>query len=193
MQPADLNAFLRDLEAFGISNDQREADRSKKMLNLERDTAELVSILIRASKAWKILEIGTSNGFSTIWLANSAGPDCEIVSIDRDQSKSAMARENLTRAGLLDRVHLRVGEATSIVAELEGPFDLVFFDGDRTTAPEQLRLLLPKLAPTALVLADNVLSHPQEIAGYLEAVRESGQFDHVVVPVGKGLSIACRR
>ena len=132
MQPADLNAFLRDLEVFGIANDQRETDRSKKMLNLERDTAELVSILIRSSKARKILEIGTSNGFSTIWLAKAAGPDCEIVSIDRDPAKSAMARENLTRAGLLDRVDLRIGEATSIVAELEGPFDLVFFDGDRT-------------------------------------------------------------
>ncbi|MEQ1883994.1 MAG: class I SAM-dependent methyltransferase [Bryobacteraceae bacterium] len=193
MLPAELRDFLANLEAFGQANDQQQAERSKKMLNLEHETAALVSILIRASKARRILEIGTSNGYSTIWLADAAGPTGRVVSIDRDAEKIAFARENLNQAGLLNRVDLRVGEATGIITGLDGPFDVIFFDGDRTTAPGQLKILLPKLAPSALVLADNVLSHPEEIAGYINMIQSLAGFEHTVVPVGKGLSIACLR
>jgi predicted O-methyltransferase YrrM len=103
-----------------------------------------------------------------------------------------MAKENLERAGLLDRTELLLGDATEIVAGLKGPFDAVFFDADRFSAPEQLALLLPKLSPDALLLADNVLSHPEEIAGYLAAVNALTDFEHTIVPVGKGLSVAFR-
>jgi predicted O-methyltransferase YrrM len=103
-----------------------------------------------------------------------------------------MARENLVRAGFENYVELRLGDASAIARELPGPFDLVFFDADRVTAPEQLRILLPKLTPRALLLADNVLSHPSEIAGYLNAVMALTDFEHVIVPIGKGLSIPSR-
>jgi predicted O-methyltransferase YrrM len=192
MPSVELDAFLCELEASGHANDQRESDRSKKMLNLERATAELVSMLIRLSRARRILEIGTSNGFSTIWLANAAGPEGRVTSIDRNAGKTALARENLERAGLLNRVDLRVGEATNVVASLSGPFDFVFFDADRWTAPDQVRELMPKLSPSALLVADNALSHPDEIAGYLAAIRAMPEFEHIVVPIGKGLSIASR-
>jgi len=75
------------------------------------------------------------------------------------------------------------------VAGLEGPFDCVFFDADRVSAPDQLRLLLPRLSPDVLLLADNVLSHPNEIAGYLAALEALRDFERVVVPLGKGLSV----
>jgi predicted O-methyltransferase YrrM len=103
-----------------------------------------------------------------------------------------MAKENLERAGLSENTELLLGDATEIVAGLNGPFDAVFFDADRISAPEQLKLLWPKLAPDALLLADNVLSHPEEIAGYLAAVDARTDFEHSIVPVGKGLSVAFR-
>jgi predicted O-methyltransferase YrrM len=114
-----------------------------------------------------------------------------VISIDADAAKHALADANLRRAGLRDLVDLRQGEATAIVATLPGPFDFVFFDADRRSAPAQLELLLPRLTPGALVLADNALSHPEEIAGYLAAVAGRSEFDHMIVPVGKGLSVAC--
>ncbi len=136
------------MEQQGRENDERESDRVRKMLNLEPDTAKLLNILARSSGARRVLEIGTSNGYSTIWLASAvAETGGKIISIERSPEKQAMARENLGRAGLLDRVELRLGDATAIVRELTGPFDFVFFDADRISAPEQLRLLLPKLAP----------------------------------------------
>jgi predicted O-methyltransferase YrrM len=115
------------------------------------------------------------------------------MSIERDAYKQEHADANLRRAGLRETVDLLLGEATPIVAALAGPFDCVFFDADRHSAPEQVAALLPKLAPDALLLADNVLSHPNEIAGYLAALEGLPDFDRLVVPIGKGLSVAYRR
>jgi len=189
----DIPGLLAELERLGAENDVRETDRAKKMLNLEPETAQLLSILLRSSGAKRVLEIGTSNGYSTIWLANAvAETRGQVISVERSAEKQAMARENLERAGLLARVSLVLGDATEVVKELAGPFDFVFFDADRWSAPEQLKILTPKLAAQVFITADNVLSHPEEIEGYLKAVSELAGFDHLVVPVGKGLSVAFR-
>jgi predicted O-methyltransferase YrrM len=190
MEP-HLRDLLTELEAFGRSNDAREPERGNQMLNLDPVTAHLLGILVRAGRRTRLLEIGTSNGYSTLWLAWATRPfGGRVISIDRDPAKQALADANLHRAGLRGVVELRQGDATEVVAALAGPFDFVFFDADRRSAPAQLVALLPRLAPGALVLADNALSHPDEIAGYLAAVAARPEFDQMVVPVGKGLSIA---
>ena len=188
-----IRDLLRELEEFGRENDARATERPRLMLNLEPASAQLLSILVRASGVTRAVEIGTSNAYSTIWLAWSLAPaDGRIISIDRNPDKHALARENLTRAKLLDRVELRTGDATEIARELTGPFDLVFLDADRRKFPEQFQILLPKLAEKVLVIADNVLSHPEEIADYLNLISNLADFQHTNVPVGKGLSIAYR-
>jgi predicted O-methyltransferase YrrM len=190
---ASLHDLLAELEEQGRLNDEREQERSKKMLNLEPETARFISMLLRSSRRTRLLEIGTSNGYSTIWLAWAMRvTGGHVTSIDRSAEKHRLAEENLRRAGLREMVELHQGDATSIGADLPGPFDCVFFDADRLSAPAQLSLLLPKLTPDALLLADNALSHPDEIAGYLAAVTARSDFDHMVIPVGKGLSVAYR-
>jgi predicted O-methyltransferase YrrM len=89
-------------------------------------------------------------------------------------------------------VELRTGDATEIARQLAGPFDLVFLDADRRKFPEHMQELLPKLAPKVLLIADNVFSHPEEIADYLKLVSSLVDFQHTTVPIGKGLSIAYR-
>jgi predicted O-methyltransferase YrrM len=188
-----LRKLLRELEQQGLENDARTTERSRMMLNLEPASAQLVSILVRASGVTRALEIGTSNAYSTIWLAWSLAPaGGRIISVDRNPDKHALARDNLRRAGFLDVVELRKGDATEIVRELAGPFDLVFLDADRRKFPEIMEVLLPKIAKRALVIADNVHSHPEEIAGYLKLISSLLDFQHTTVPVGKGLSIAFR-
>src|SRR5262249_26963555 len=115
-----------------------------------------------------------------------------LITIEREADKAAQARQNISRAGLANWVDLRVGEATEVVAGLPGPIDAVFFDADRLSAPEQLRLLLPRLEADVLPAADNALTYPQEIAEYLEAVGCLPGFKSMIVPVGKGLHVAHR-
>ena len=188
-----LRELLQEIEEHGRENDARATERPRKMLNLEPASAQLLSILVRASGVTRAVEIGTSNAYSTIWLAWSLAPaGGRIVSIDRNPDKHALARENLRRADLLDRVELRTGDASEIARQLTGPFDLVFLDADRRKFPEQIQILLPKLTQKVLVVADNVLSHPEEIAEYLKLISSLADFQHTIVPVGKGLSIAYR-
>ena len=190
-----VKTVLGELEEWGLANDARESERSKRMLNLEPDTAQLIGILIRSGAYKQLLEIGTSNGYSTIWLAWAARETGgRVTSIEQNPAKLELAEANLKRAGLREFVELHQGDATQIISELTGPFDLVFFDAHRESYPVQLALVLPRLTQRALLLADNVHSHPDEIAGYLEAMSaRQDEFDHVVVGVGKGLSVAYRQ
>lgn len=186
-----LRALLADLYERGQEHDARQRRHGDRLRNLEPETAALVSVLVRSSGSKRLLEIGTSNGYSTIWLAWAAArTGGRLVSIELDPGRQRLSDENLGRAGLRDRVDLVLGDATDVIEDLSGPFDLVFFDADRVSAPAQLEKLLPRLAPDAVLLADNVLSHPEEISGYLAALESLDGFDRLVVRVGKGLSIA---
>jgi predicted O-methyltransferase YrrM len=188
-----FSALLVELEEHGRQHDAAEPEHDKRMLNLERPTAELLALWARSARRQHVLEIGTSNGYSTVWLAWAlSATSGHLISVDRDPAKHALADANLHRAGLRARVDLVTGDATGVVEELPGPFDCVFFDADRYSAPAQLALLLPKLAPDVLLFADNARSHPQEIAGYLAAVAALPGFEHTIIAVGKGLSVAHR-
>jgi len=191
----ELDQLLRHLEVEGQRNDSREKDRRKKFLNLERPTAELIYVLLQASGRKNVLEIGTSNGYSTIWIAAAlkACDDARFISIEISPEKLVLARKNLAAAGLGHRVELREGHATELIADLKGPFDCVFFDADRVSAPSQLRLLLPRLSGDVFLLADNALSHPEEISAYKTMVEQLPGFICTLTPVGKGLHIAWRR
>jgi len=190
-----LDQLLGELEVQGQRNDARVKDRKKKFLNLERPTAELIHLLLQASRRKHVLEIGTSNAYSTIWIAAALRncDDARFVSIEISPEKLALARKNLARAGFERRVELKEGNATEVVAGLQGPFDCVFFDADRVSAPAQLRLLLPKLSDDVLLLADNALSHPEEISAYKDFVEHLSGFVYALAPVGKGLHLAWRR
>jgi predicted O-methyltransferase YrrM len=191
---APLAPLLRELETFGREHDARETEHKRKMLNLDRETAELVYILLLAGNRKTLLEIGTSNGYSTIWLAAAAKANGgTVVSIDRNPEKHAMARENIGRAGLRDYVTLVTGDATETIAAVSGTFDAVFFDADRISAPAQLQLLESRLTPNALLLCDNVLSHPAEVTEYLQILNAKQGWTAATFAIGKGLHVAYRR
>lgn len=188
----ELEPLLRELEEFGREHDARENVHARKMLNLDPQTAELVYLFLRFGKRKSLLEIGTSNGYSTIWLAAAAREnEGTVISIDRNPEKHAMAKQNLERAGLTQYVTLVTSDATKALDERKGsPFDAVLFDADRVSAPAQLALLEKILTPDALLLCDNVLSHPAEVAEYLRIVGERKNTIGLTVPIGKGLHVA---
>ena len=107
-----LTALLDELARFGKENDARETERLRRMLNITPDTGRLLWIMVGTSRATRILEVGTSNAYSTIWLADAArGTGGRVISLELDSAKVVLARGNLTRAGLGDRVEIRAGRA----------------------------------------------------------------------------------
>ncbi|HEY0792987.1 MAG TPA: class I SAM-dependent methyltransferase [Chthoniobacterales bacterium] len=190
-----ITQVLHRLEALGQAHDRTETNHSRKLLNLERATAELLQVLVLSSRRRRILEIGTSNGYSAVWLAAAlrAIPGAQpLLTIEQNPAKAQEARANLAAAGLREWANVVEGSATDTVKTLTDRFDCVFFDADRVSAAEQLQLLLPKLEPHLMLLADNALSHPAELAGYLLAVEALPDFITTTVPVGKGLHVAVR-
>jgi predicted O-methyltransferase YrrM len=188
-----LLALLDDLWRHGDDNDARETERRRRMLNVTPDTGRLLWILARVARATRILEIGTSNAYSTIWLADAArAVGGRVTTLERDADKVRLARENLARAGLAGWVDIREGPAAETLSGLAGPFDLAFLDADRSSYRSYLELVVPKLAPGALLVADNVVSHRAELEEYLGRVKSHPQLFSVTVPIGKGEEVSLR-
>ena len=188
---ATLSALLDELARFGDDNDARETKRPKRMLNITPDTGRLLWILVQTSRARHILEVGTSNAYSTIWLADAArATDGRVTTLEADAGKIALARENLRRAGCADRVDVVPGRAAETLRTLAGRFDFVFLDADRPSYLTYLEVVVPKVVRGGLIVADNVTSHAEELEAYLARVKSHPALFSVTVPVGKGEEIS---
>jgi len=186
-----LTALLDELARFGDDNDARETERARRMLNITPETGRLLWILVRSARATRILEVGTSNGYSTIWLADAArATGGRVTTLELNPAKVKLARENLARAGLADRVEVLEGRAVDSLGTRPGPLDFVFLDADRGNYLTYLELVVPRLVPGGLLVADNVSSHAQELHDYLARVKSHPALFSVTVPVGKGEEIS---
>jgi len=193
---AELTLLLEELERFGAANDagidRADPGRAQRMLNITRDTGEFLAVLVRATRARDILEIGTSNGYSTLWLADAAAADGEVTTVELQAAKYAMALENFTRAGLRERIDALNADAGEVLRVAgDAAYDFIFLDSDRTQYaawwPEIRRVLRPR----GLLVVDNAVSHAHEMASFVQAVKDDG-FACSLVPVGKGEFLATR-
>jgi predicted O-methyltransferase YrrM len=186
-----LIALLDELARFGSENDARETERRRRMLNITPETGRLLWIMIRTAGASRILEVGTSNAFSTIWLADAARETGgRVTTLEMNPDKITVARENLVKAGLAERVEIIEGPASTTLRDIPGPFDFVFLDADRPSYLTYLELVVPKLVPGGLLVADNVVSHASELQDYLARVKSHPALFSVTVPVGNGEEIS---
>jgi predicted O-methyltransferase YrrM len=190
---AGLLALLETIYRFGQDNDARNTERPRRMLNVTPDTGRLLWILVRLARATRILEVGTSNAFSTIWLAHAArGTGGRVTTLESNPDKVAMARRNLAQAGVADLVDVREGRAADTLAALPGPFDFAFLDADRPSYATYLELVLPRLSAPGLLVADNVTSHRAELTDYLARVKSNPALVSVTVPIGNGEEISLK-
>ena len=126
-------------------------------IGLTPPQGKFLHLLARAIGAAQILELGTLAGVSAIWLARALPPGGRLSTLEIDPAFAAVARANLERAGVADRVDLLVGPALTTLPALAGPFDLAFLDADKATMREQLELTLPRIRPGGVVVCDNVV------------------------------------
>ena len=164
------------------------------MLNITPDTGQLLRILVRATGACRILEVGTSNGYSTMWLAWAASETGgHVTTLERLPEKVELAQANFERSGLAPWITIRQGVALETLATLDGPFDLIFLDADRASYLEYLDLLLPLLEVGGLLVTDNVVSHADQVTEFLARLKNDPSLDSVTVPVGNGEELTYRR
>lgn len=193
-KPAGLESLLRELEAFGTDNDARITDRPQRMLNITRDTGEFLSVLVRATQARRILEIGTSNGYSTLWLAHAAAETGgQVTTVECSPFKIAMAAANFQRSGLSNHiVQIERDAGDFLRTHADESCDLLFLDSERGAYCGWWQELKRVLARGGLLVVDNALSHAGEMAAFIDLVTADGEFACCTVPVGNGEFMAHR-
>ena len=194
-----LRAYEKRGEAEGALREKlgpAESDRriDEFLLAVGPSTGRFINTLARESRATRILEVGTSYGYSTIWLAEAArATGGKVVTIELNAGKREYAHEQLASVGLAAFVDLRLGDALAVLAQLDGPFDFVLLDLWKNLYVPCFDLFLPTLAPDAFIVADNMI-YPEnardEVERYRRRVRDTGRFDSVLLPIGSGLEVS---
>jgi predicted O-methyltransferase YrrM len=185
---ADLLAQLDELYRDGQEHDAAQADRLARRRNLEPDSAAFLRLLVRVGRLRSVLEIGTSNGYSTLWLADAVRETGgRVLSVDTDAGALGLAAANLARAGLDGRVELRVEDGgATLAATPAGSVELLFLDSERGEYVGWWPAPLDVLAPHGVLVIDNVLSHPDEVAEVRALIDADERLTSVLVPTGKG-------
>ena len=193
-----LSAFVEGLYAEGVVHDAAQPERLLKRRNLEPASAELLSLIVRIGAARQVVEIGTANGYSTIWLADAVGDTGgRVVSVDtamNDEARNNLARADGVQPGLSKRVELRQEDGGAYLARLaDGSVDLLFLDAERVEYPNWWPHPARVLRPGAVLAIDNVLSHADEVAPFLNLLASESALVGATVAVGKGLHLAWHR
>jgi predicted O-methyltransferase YrrM len=190
----ELHALLRELEQFGLANDEKTDNRAQRMLNITRDTGEFLSVLIRATNARQVLEIGTSNGYSTLWLAEALSDSGGLVTtVEYAEHKYRLAQQTFARTPLAARIEAIHADAGDLLAKTaDGFYDLIFLDSERSAYPGWWPDLKRILRPGGLLVVDNALSHVEQMAPFKALVDGDSAFTTCLVPVGKGEYLATR-
>jgi predicted O-methyltransferase YrrM len=182
-------ALAAALYAAGRSHDAAQSDRLARWRNVEPETAELLGVLVRSLGARRVLEIGTSNGYSTIWLGDAAqAVGGTVLSIDVDAARTQVAAKHVAQAGVTDAVALISEDAAVALARFDdASWDFVFLDAERPAYVDYWPDLLRVLARPGLLAVDNVLSHADEVAAFRAQVEADERVMSSVLPIGAGV------
>ncbi|MDS7933001.1 O-methyltransferase [Acinetobacter sp. V91_7] len=170
-------------------HDAQQADRLLRYRNIEAESAKLLSQFIRMQQAKAILEIGTSTGYSTLWLAEAAqATGGQVTTVEIDAKRSAEAKRHVAELELSEIVQFWVGDAADYLKEAQDTFDFILLDAERNAYenywPDLKRLIKPK---GGVLIIDNVISHAAEVKSFLELIKNDQNFMSSILPVGAGL------
>lgn len=190
-----IRDVIDDLVARAAEHDEAEPDRLRRWRVLEEPAGRFLGVLVRAANVRDVVEIGTSRGVSTLWLAEAVRTTSgRVFSVDTDADAQRCAAESLAEAGLSDWVTLTEADGGEYLAGLpEASVELLFLDAERTEYlgwwPHPLRVL----RPGGVLVADNATSHPDEIAPLAAEMERSPELTMTLLELGKGELVAVRR
>ena len=186
----------RVLDVLARLEAEDRAERERGLPPMERSravaptTGRFLFSLVAPQTACEVLEIGGSRGYSTIWFgAGVRHLGGRVVSLEHDERKFEARRRNVAEAGLEEWVELVDGDAFELLPRLEEAWDVVFLDAEKEDYEQLFALAREKLEPGALVVADNVISHPDPLAEYSRARQADASLSSVTVPLDRGLEL----
>ena len=180
---ASVDILLEELYAFGR--------REGGMWNVGREGGALLAWLIGLLNAQRVLEIGTSNGVSTIWMARALSETGgNLVTLEVEPRKVAMANDNLERANLREVVTIVEGPALASIPPLGGEFDLIFIDADKPQYPDYLAAVRDKVHPGTVIVADNVSEDNDQSQEYRDAVAADDGLRSIGLSVAGGFWVS---
>lgn len=192
MEP-EVFAVVTRLEMQDERERQQGVPREQRMRAMHPDSARLLHILAVGARARSVVEVGTGHGYSTIWLAlavqKSGG---RVVTYEIDPAIAEHARRNIAEAGLSDLVEIVVGDARTLLRERDEPVDLLFIDGEKAQYETYFDVVYKRMDAGAMILADNVVSHEDELADYITYVQNHPNLESVTVPVGRGVEVSVK-
>ncbi|MBB3609246.1 class I SAM-dependent methyltransferase [Rhizobium sp. BK602] len=170
----------------------RDGGQDRRMRAVGPQTGRLLNIIARSLDAPNILELGTSFGYSGIWLAEAArATGGRLITMELHGYKSAHAQEMAAKAGLADHIDFKVGDAVQMISELSVGLDLVLVDLWKDLYVPCLEAFYPKLNPGAIIIADNMIRPGNEdVQAYGRAIRAKAGITSILLPVGSGLEIS---
>ncbi len=160
--------------------------------NISRETGLFLHTLIRAMNARRVLEIGTSTGYSGLYLAEAlTHTGGTLVTIESHAERFAIAKETFAVAGLQNIEQIQ-GHAPEVLPGITGIFDILFFDATKEEHLSYFKTLDSKLRVNGLIITDNIISHAKELQGYKEYLEAQSNYQHTVVPIGTGLLVSLK-
>lgn len=186
-----LLLLYQNLHAF----DSQQADRLDRWRNLEPESAEFLSILIRTKQAKNVLEIGTSNGYSTLWIADALEmTDGFLTSLEIDQNRTLLAQQYLQEFKLDHRANLITIDAAVFLENPTTVYDVIFLDAERTYYtsywPALQKLLLSQAG--SILIVDNVISHQEQVEDLISLIESDSNMMKTILPVGAGLLVVTK-
>lgn len=178
--------------------------RQEKFWNVPRETGNFLNMLVRVSGARKVLEIGTSNGYSGLWFAEALShTGGKLYTVESHRGRFEAAQENFRAAGAENIVRQIFGHAPEVFSKPDflgltgkdrgvGEFDLIFLDATKMEYRSYLDAVEPLLKKGGLLVADNVVSHRDELNNFLAAMQKKREFRSVTLPLGSGLLFALK-
>jgi predicted O-methyltransferase YrrM len=199
--PEEVEAYAarytsRGWEGFDRLAEETRATQDAPQMMVGDVEGAFLSFLVTMTGAKRIVEVGTFTGWSSIAMAQALPPDGSIVTCDINEETSAIARRYAEEAGVADRIEYRLGPAVETLATLEGPFDLAFIDADKPGYVDYYEAILPKLAPSGVIAADNTLfgMDPEHaLSAFNEHVLHDDRVESVLLAFREGVTLIRRR
>lgn len=189
-----LAGFLDTLYEQGREHDAPLADRLARLRNMTPEAAALIATLIRANGGGRVLEIGTSNGYSAIWFGAAVRDlDGRMTTVETEAERVAAARRNLDASGVGDRVEIIHGDGADVLRAAEPEsYDVIVLDAERPAYPDYLPDLVRVLAPHGVIAVDNSVSHADQVALFRRLIENDPRFDVRLHELGDGVLTATR-